>query len=39
VNDSTRYLPAIGRILIGGIFANNGLTRVSAYAVQAGARA
>jgi putative oxidoreductase len=32
VNDSTLYLPAIGRILIGGIFAKSGLTRVSAYA-------
>jgi putative oxidoreductase len=32
MTDSTRYLPAIGRILIGGIFAMSGLTKVSAYA-------
>ena len=30
--DNTRYLPAIGRILVGGIFAMSGLTKVSAYA-------
>ena len=29
---STRYLPAAGRILIGGIFAMSGLTKLSAYA-------
>ena len=30
--DSTRYFPAIGRILIGGIFVMSGLTKISAYA-------
>lgn len=30
--DNTRYLPAIGRILVGGIFAMSGITKVSAYA-------
>ena len=29
---NTRYLPAIGRILIGGIFAMSGLTKAFAYA-------
>ena len=32
VTDNTRYLPAIGRILIGGIFAMSGLTKAFAYA-------
>lgn len=32
MTDNTRYLPAFGRILIGGIFAMSGLTKVSAYA-------
>ena len=30
--DNTRYLPAIGRILVGGIFAMSGLTKGFAYA-------
>ena len=29
---NTRYLPAVGRILIGGIFAMSGLTKAFAYA-------
>jgi putative oxidoreductase len=37
VADNTRYLPAIGRILIGGIFAMSGLTKVSAYAATTAA--
>ncbi|MFC5343422.1 DoxX family protein (plasmid) [Brevundimonas staleyi] len=32
MTDNTRYLPAIGRILIGGIFAMSGLTKIPAYA-------
>ena len=32
MTDSTRYFPTIGRILIGGIFAMSGLTKVFAYA-------
>ena len=32
MNDNTRYLPAVGRILIGSIFAMSGLTKVSTYA-------
>ena len=32
----TRYLPAIGRILIGGIFAMSGLTKIPAYAATTG---
>ncbi len=31
MTDNTRYLPAIGRILIGGLFAMSGLTKVSTY--------
>ncbi len=31
VTDNTRYLPAIGRILIGAIFAMSGLTKAFAY--------
>ena len=31
-DDRTRYLPFIGRLLIGGIFAMSGLTKASAYA-------
>jgi putative oxidoreductase len=30
--DQTRYLPAVGRILIGGIFAMSGLSKLPAYA-------
>jgi putative oxidoreductase len=30
--DQTRYLPALGRILIGGIFAMSGLSKLPAYA-------
>ena len=33
---NTRYLPAIGRVLIGGIFAMSGLTKVSTYAATTG---
>ena len=36
MTDNTRYLPAIGRILIGGIFAMSGLTKISAYAATTG---
>ena len=32
VTGNTRYLPAVGRILIGGIFAMSGLTKAFAYA-------
>ena len=32
VTSNTRYLPAVGRILIGGIFAMSGLTKAFAYA-------
>ena len=32
VAGNTRYLPAVGRILIGGIFAMSGLTKAFAYA-------
>ena len=32
MTDNTRYLPAIGRILIGGIFAVSGLSKLFAYA-------
>ena len=32
MTDNTRYLPALGRILIGGIFAMSGLTKIPAYA-------
>ncbi len=32
MTDNTRYLPAIGRILIGSIFAMSGLTKIPAYA-------
>ena len=35
--DNTRYLPAVGRILVGGIFAMSGLTKVSAYAATTAA--
>lgn len=35
--DNTRTLPAIGRILIGGIFAVSGLTKVSGYAATTAA--
>lgn len=31
-NQSTTYLPFIGRLLIGGIFAMSGLSKISAYA-------
>ena len=31
MTDNTRYAPAIGRILIGGIFAMSGLTKAFAY--------
>ncbi|MEP9355449.1 DoxX family protein [Xanthobacter sp. KR7-65] len=31
-NQSTTYLPFIGRLLIGGIFVMSGLTKISAYA-------
>ena len=34
--DNTRYLPAIGRILIGGIFAMSGLTKIPAYSATTG---
>ena len=33
---NTRYLPAIGRILIGGIFAMSGLTKIAAYSATTG---
>ena len=33
---NTRYLPAIGRILIGGIFAMSGLNKIPAYAATTG---
>ena len=36
MTDRTRYLPAIGRILIGGIFAMSGLTKILAYAATTG---
>ena len=36
IDDRTRYLPFIGRLLIGGIFAMSGLTKVSAYAGTTG---
>ena len=32
MTDNIRYLPALGRILIGGIFAMSGLTKIPAYA-------
>ena len=32
MNDNTRYLPAIGRVLIGGIFLLSGISKVAAYA-------
>ena len=32
MNDITRFLPFVGRLLIGGIFLMNGLTKISAYA-------
>ena len=31
MTDNTRYLPAVGRILIGGLFVMSGLTKVSTY--------
>lgn len=34
--DNTRYLPAIGRIFIGGIFAMSGLTKIPTYAATTG---
>ena len=34
--DNTRYLPVIGRVLIGGIFAMSGLTKIPAYAATTG---
>lgn len=37
VTDNTRYLPAIGRILVAGLFAMSGLTKVSAYAATTAA--
>ena len=33
---NTRYLPAIGRVLIGGIFAMSGLTKIPTYAATTG---
>ena len=36
MSGNTRYLPAIGRILIGGIFAMSGLTKIPAYAAVTG---
>lgn len=33
---NTRYLPAIGRILIGGIFAMSGLTKIPVYGATTG---
>jgi putative oxidoreductase len=30
--DHTRYLPALGRIMIGGIFAMSGISKLAAYA-------
>lgn len=33
---NTRYYPAIGRIIIGGIFAMSGLTKITAYAATTG---
>ena len=32
MTDNTRYLPAVGRVMIGGIFAMSGLTKIAAYA-------
>ena len=36
MTDNTRYLPAFGRILIGGIFAMSGLTKIPTYAATTG---
>ena len=36
MTDNTRYLPAIGRILVGSIFAMSGLTKIPAYAATTG---
>ena len=36
MNDNTHYFPAIGRIMIGGIFAMSGLTKIVGYAATAG---
>ena len=37
MNDNTRYLPAVGRILIGGIFLMSGLSKIFTYAAITGA--
>ena len=34
--DNTRYLPAVGRVMIGGIFAMSGLTKIAAYGATTG---
>ena len=36
MTDNTRYLPAVGRVMIGGIFAMSGLTKIAAYAATTG---
>ena len=36
MTDNTRYLPVVGRVLIGGIFAMSGLTKIPAYAAVTG---
>ena len=36
MTSNTRYLPAVGRVMIGGIFAMSGLTKIAAYAATTG---
>ena len=36
MTDNTRYLPAVGRVMIGGIFAMSGLTKIAAYTATTG---
>ena len=36
MTENTRYLPAIGRILIGSIFVMSGLTKIPAYSATTG---
>ena len=36
MKDNTRYFPVVGRVMIGGIFAMSGLTKIAAYAATTG---